>query len=174
MGAQSIPVLPSLAPPHHEIPLTFWERYGVLAIVFGSLALVLIGIGFWLFVRPRKPMASLPAATQARNALDKWRHQAETGRALSEISRILRHYIITVFGLTAGERTTTEFISALADHVAVGPELAQALAVFLNECDRRKFSPVTPTAPLDAAARALELITQAEARLKPPVPGKFQ
>lgn len=166
VNAQPVLKLPPLAPPKHEIPPTFWELHGFQVIALSILALVLAGVGVWLFMRPRKS-APLPPATLARNALGKWQNQPETGKALSEISQVLRNYIVTVFGLPAGERTTTEFVSALADHALIGPELARSLTVFLKECDRQKFSLVKTGTPLNAVVRALELITQAEARLQP-------
>jgi len=171
-NAQPVLDLPPLAPPQQEIPPTFWELHGFQVIILSVLLLVLTGIVIWLFMRPHKSIP-LPPATLARNALSKWQNQPETGKALSEISQVLRNYMITVFGLPAGERTTTEFVVELADHPQIGPELAQSLAAFLNECDRQKFSPGKTVAPINAVARALELIAQAEAQLQPPAPGQI-
>ena len=83
---------------------------------------------------------------------------------MSEASQILRRYVITAFELPAAELTTTEFCAALAASERIGGELAAAVSSFLRECDERKFSP-PPAATLNAATRALELISLAEQRL---------
>jgi hypothetical protein len=104
----------------------------------------------------------LPPEILAREALTKLLRQPEDGKILSEVSQILRRYVITAFELPAAELTTTEFCAALAASEKVGAELAQTISSFLRECDGRKFSPASEPAPLNAAERALELIALAE------------
>jgi hypothetical protein len=41
-------------------------------------------------------------------------------------------------------------------------ELGEAISRFLRECDERKFAPVKPGEPFKGAARARELVAQAQ------------
>ena len=98
----------------------------------------------------------------AREALAKLQRQPEDGNVLSQISQILRRYVGAAFQFPSGEATTAEFSAALAGSEKIGAELAQTISSFLHECDERKFSPANPTAPLNAATRALEIISLVE------------
>jgi hypothetical protein len=157
-------------------------------MVGGIVGIVLVAVICILFV-PIQPTLRLPEA-DARSALAELTHQPETGKLLSEISQIMRRYIVAAFELPAAELTTTEFCTALAANEKIGVELAKPFSNFLRECDERKFSPAvwssaftrpeppeggTPDLlpPTNAAARALELIALAEARRSrsAPVPG---
>ena len=156
--------LPSLRPAHGELPPSFWEQYGLWAILLGILLLALISAAIWFLTRPKPPIV-VPPEVEARRALEPLCHRSEDGLLLSRVSQILRQYVAAAFGLPPGELTTTEFCRAIAGHEQVGSELASALSDFLRQCDQRKFSPPPPAPPLSATAHALKLIDQAEARL---------
>ena len=156
--------IPSLRPPHAEIPPTFWEQHGLWVILFSALLLALVCAAVWFLAR-RKPPVVIPAEVQARQALEPLRQQPEDGLVLSRVSQILRQYVTAAFHLPPGELTTTDFSRAIAGQGQAGPELSAALSEFLRQCDQRKFSPTPPAPPLSAVTHALKLIDQAQARL---------
>lgn len=155
--------LPALAPAYGEIPPTFWEQHGTTIIIAGLVFAALAAVLIWKLLRP-KPPVMIPPAMLAREALAKLQGQTEDGKLLSEGSQILRCYIAAAFGLSADEMTTAEFCTALEANEKIGTELAQMISSFLRECDARKFSPVGSVEPLNAAGRALELVSAAEVR----------
>jgi len=155
--------LPALRPPLGEIPPTFWELHGTTVILLAVLALLLVGLGVWLWLRP-KPVVPVPPEVAARKALEALANRLEDGALLSRVSQILRRYIQAAFELPPGETTTGEFCELIAGHDQIGPELSEALARFLHESDARKFALSNPSAPLGAAARALELVALGETR----------
>lgn len=155
--------LPALAPAYGEIPPPFWEQHET-AIIVGSFAFLAFAFLFlWMMLRP-KAAVILPPEFLARQALAKLQPQPETGKLLSEVSQILRHYLIAAFELPAGEPTTAEFCTSIATHEKIGTALAKSISNFLHECDQVKFSTSPATVPLNAAARALELVSLAENR----------
>jgi hypothetical protein len=156
--------VPQILPPHAELPPTFWEQHGVVVIVVGMTLLALLGLTIWLRTRP-KPPVMIPPEVQAREALAALPIAASEGERLSQVSRIMRHYVQQAFELPRAELNTTEFCLLVAEHPAIGPRLAGALVEFLRESDRRKFSPEPGTpAAVDAVTRALGIIEQAEGR----------
>jgi hypothetical protein len=155
--------LPKLLPPYGELPPTFWEQHGTRVTIAGLAALALARFAVWLWLRP-KPAVILPPEVQARQALEPLRERTEDGVLLSEVSQILRRYVIAAFELPCGELTTSEFCRALSSHDKLGEELSAALGDFLRECDERKFSTRSSSAPMEAADQALKLIAQAEGR----------
>jgi hypothetical protein len=152
-----------LLPPYGELAPTFWEQYGARLIVAAVGLLLLAAFSIWLRFRPKPPVI-LPVEVQARQALEALRQRPEDGALLSEVSRILRRYVIIAFQLPPAELTTAELRHAVSDHPRIGPELSIALADFLRRCDERKFSPASLAMPFGATARALELVGLAEAR----------
>jgi len=158
-----------LAPAYGEMPMPFWEHYGLAISVAGLAFLLVAGLLAWLMLLPTPPLVPAPEAV-ARAALAKLQGRPETGAALSELSQILRRYIGTAFKLSAGEPTTTEFLALISHHEKIGPELAQKLADFMRECDERKFSTAVATTPLDGVNRAQQLIALAEQRRRQPTP----
>ena len=158
--------IPPLAPPLPEIPTTFYDRHPLLKYALPSLAAG-VALGLWqAWMRRKKTPPHLPApAAQARAALTALQSRPEDGATLSEISRVLRRYLVTIFWLRTEEMTTTELCAALAASQQIGPELSAALAEFLRNCDERKFAPASsPRVSGTAAGRALELVELAEAR----------
>jgi len=159
--------LPALAPPYGEIRQTFWEQHGIALLVVIVVALALTGVAVWTRLRPPPPTL-VPPETQVRETLAKLQRQPESGEVLSGISQALRRYFTAVFHLPPHELTTAEFAPVLANQSALEPELARTISSFLIECDQRKFSPGHPAAPLEAAGRALEIVSQIEQRRAPP------
>ena len=155
--------LPALAPAYGEIPPTFWEQYGTMIIVAGLVFVVLAALAIWKLLQPKPPVV-IPPEVLAREALSKLQGQCEDVKLLSEVSQILRHYVSAAFKLPNGELTTAEFCAVIEGNEPIGEELAQTTASFLRECDVRKFSPANAAAPLNAASRALELVSLAEQR----------
>lgn len=174
--------LPPLAPPYGKMPTTIWEQFGTAMLTVGFILLAGAVIALRLLLKP-KPQTISPPETVAREALAKLQRQPEDGRLLSEVSQILRRYTGTVFGFSGGEMTTAEFCAQLARNEKIGAELAQTISRLLRECDERKFARSSaftrpdppeggtpnPLPPLNAAARALELV--ALAQRSAPVPG---
>jgi hypothetical protein len=163
--AQSTNALPPLAPAYGEIPATFWELHGTAMLVAGFVFLAVVGAASWMILRARPPVIP-PPEVLARETLTKLLRQSENGKVLSEISQTLRRYLAAAFNLPPVELTTAEFSRALGGSQSIGPELAQAIAGFLRECDQRKFSPANAGSPLNAASQALKLVEQSELRLK--------
>ena len=152
-----------LNPPHPELPPTFWEQYGAWALLATIALLALASFVVWKWLRP-KPPAVLPIEVQARQELAVLRQRSEDGQTLSQVSRVLRHYVVAAFELPSNELVTSEFLRVLAGHEKIGPELAAAVGEFLRRCDEHKFAPFRPPAPLGAAARAQELVELGEVR----------
>jgi hypothetical protein len=156
--------IPQIRPPHAELPPTIWEQHSAGISVVGVLLLVLLGLAVWWWTRPRPPVV-IPPELLAREALAALPVAASEGERLSQVSRILRHYIQQAFELPRAELNTTEFCRVVAEHAGIGPELAGALGAFLRDSDRRKFSPEpAPAGNVNAVTQALALIEQGEAR----------
>ena len=152
-----------LSPPHAELPPTFWEQYGAWAVLAAVALLALGSFVVWWWLRPKPPVV-LPIAIQVRQELALLGQRSEDGQALSQVSRVLRRYVVAAFELPSDELVTSEFSRVLARHEKIGPELAAAVGEFLRRCDEHKFAPFRPAAPLGAAARALELVELGEVR----------
>ena len=162
-GQASTNALPALAPAYGVIPPTFWEQEGTTVLVGGVTLIALAVLILWKLFQP-KPVVILPPEILALEALAKLLRQPEDEKLLSNVSQILRRYVIAAFELPAAELTTTEFCAALAASKNIGAELAGAISSFLRECDERKFSPASSAAPFNAASRALKLVDLAEKR----------
>ena len=157
--------LPPHSPPAYTeiMQPTFWERYGTKMLIGGLEYAALAGVLAWVICRPRPPMI-VPPNVQAREALKKLLPQPENGEVLSEVSQILRRYVVAAFKFPPGEMTTGEFSAALARNKQIGAELAQDIPSFLRQCDEWKFSTADPSQPINAVQRALELISRVEIR----------
>ena len=159
--AADINVLPALAPAYGELPPTFWEQHQTEIIIAGFAVLAFAFLFVKVLLRPESPKI-LPPETVVLQALAKLQGQPEDGIVLSAASQILRRYVGESFNLPSHALTTAEFCTVIEASPQVGPELAGNLARFLRECNVRKFSPATATAPLKAASRAIELVILAE------------
>jgi hypothetical protein len=158
--------LPPLAPPDAEIPVTFWEKYGLwLAAISIGLVLLLL-LALWKSFE-RKPPVLPPPADTARAALGALPIGREDAAVLRQVVQILQIYFITGFKVVPSALTTAEFGEALARQEKIGVGLAGDVSAFLRQCDERKFSAAPNLAPLNAVARALELIQTAENTRRP-------
>ncbi len=129
-----------LLPPHDELPPSYWELYGWLTVAGAALALaVLVLLITWL--RRPKPREITSPKILARRALAALHRRAEDAGLIVEVSRILRHYVLSVFGLAPDELTTAEIRQTLQHSAPVDSGLATAITDFLRECDERKFAP---------------------------------
>lgn len=155
--------IPPLKPPWGEIPPGFWEQHGTAVLVLAVLLLAASAVLVAWWRRPR-PVENPPPESIARQELEPLRDKPETGLLLSRVSSALRHYVRDAFGLGAGEWTTTELARALEQSPAAGPDLAPKVIDLLRQCDERKFAPAPQGPPLNAAAKALDLIAATEAR----------
>lgn len=165
--------LPPLIPAYGELPPTFWEQHQSPIIVIGFAFLAVVFLFVKTLLRPEAKVI-LPPKVVARRALAGLQLQPEDGKVLSEVSQILRRYVIAAFELPAVEQTTAEFCAAIGNNEKIGLELAPTVSSFLRECDERKFSLAPAAAPLNATVRALELVKLAEkhrALRSAPVPG---
>jgi hypothetical protein len=153
--------LPALAPAYGEFPPTFWEQHQAAVIVAGFAVLAVAFLFLRVWLRPETPVI-LPPEVLPRQTLAQLQSQPEDGKLLSKISQCLRRYVCDTFNLPDQELTTAEFCSVIAGHQPIGTELAKTISSFLRECDLRKFSPANGTSPLNAASRALEIISLAE------------
>jgi hypothetical protein len=152
---------PKLLPPYGELPLTFWEQHGLSVLIAGIVLAVIASCIVWWVRRP-KPEPIVPPEVRARAALTALLHQSEDGNLLSNVSQILRRYVIAAFELPPGEPTTSEFCRTIESNDNIGQELSAKLANFLRECDERKFSAQNLAEPMRAASSALELVDVAE------------
>ncbi len=152
----------ALKPPHPELPPTLWDQHGAWIMVAAVVLFALGAFVVWWWLRPRPPLM-LPVEVQARQELEALQRRSEDGKALSQVSRVLRRYLAAAFELPPEELTTTEFCRVLADREKVGSELAVAAGEFLRRCDEHKFAPSIPPT-MGAAARALALVELGEAR----------
>lgn len=155
--------IPPLKPPWEEIPPGFWEQHGTAVVVSAVLLLGASAVLVAWWRRPR-PVEIPPPESIARQELEPLRDKPETGLLLSRVSAALRHYVCDAFRLGAGEWTTTELARALEQSPAAGPDLGPKVIDLLRRCDERKFAPAPQGPPLNAAAKALELIAATEAR----------
>jgi hypothetical protein len=152
-----------LNPPYAELPPTFWEQYGTWMVFGAVLLLVLVGLAVWWVLRP-KPSIPVPIDILTRKELEALRQRPEDGQVLSQVSRVLRRYVVGAFALPPDELTTSEFCQVIASHEKIGPDLATRISEFLHQCDELKFAPAILTSPMSAAARAMELVELGEAR----------
>ena len=75
-----------------------------MILVVGMAVIALAVLILWKIFRPKPPVI-LPPEVLAREALTKLLRQPEDGKLLSEVSQILRRYVIAAFELPAAELT---------------------------------------------------------------------
>ncbi len=112
--------LPALAPAYGEMPPTFWEQHET-AMIVGGFAILAFGIS--VFARDASARNSRSFCRRKfwrAQALAKLLRQPEDGKLLSEVSQILRRYLIAAFELPPVEMTTAEFCAALAANEKIG------------------------------------------------------
>src|SRR5579872_4322497 len=161
--------MPSLRPPHGELRPSFWEQNGWRVALAAALALA--AAAFWIhWLRRPKPAVVLSPGTLARRDLEFLRGRPEDAALVVEVSRIIRHYVISALNLPPDELTTAEIRQALQTHPQPDAALFAEITNFLSQSDERKFAPVPPAAPMSAVTIALVLIEKVENRALPPNP----
>jgi hypothetical protein len=153
---------PPLLEPLPEIPPTFWEQHGILVVTASLVFIALLGILLWWLLQP-KPPVPVPIEVLTRQELEALSREPMNAQTLSKLSRCLRRYFATAFGLPAGELTTAEFNRAFAAQTTVGGELVTAVGAFLQQADQKKFAPGA-SGDSDAMQQALELFERGERR----------
>ena len=114
----------------------------VFVIVF--VALSLLGLMVWLFVKRRKP--GLPPKLPRDIALEELeRIGCEIERMgpyqfSIRVSDILRKYVTQQYGLPATRQTSIEFLTTLAKASPFSVDEKSLLEDFLNRCDLIKFA----------------------------------
>jgi hypothetical protein len=121
-----------------------------LVFVIAFVALSLLGLVVWLFVRRRKPPAppKLPREI-ALEELDRISGEIEKMSPYQfsiRVSDILRKYMTHQYGLPATRQTSIEFLTALAKASPFSTDEKSLLEDFLNRCDLIKFARYEATA----------------------------
>jgi hypothetical protein len=168
MLAAAAEKIPDLRPPRGEIPPGFWEQHGNAALI-GAALVAVAGVAalLWWRKRPRPVVEPVPPAETACLALAALRGRPPDAALVGEVSRVVRRYVLAALPREGEEPTTEELHRIVSADARLTPELAEALAGFLRDCDLRKFSPQGGMPP-GIVDRALELVRQLDARLQPP------
>ncbi len=159
-----VPAALKLAPADPEMMPGYWESHAVAIIACITLSVLFLALFIWLCLKP-KPVKPVSPAVVAHDALASLSARPEDGACLSQVSQITRHYFIAAFEIPDGEPTTAEFCALLAGDRKISPDLKVRVADFLKQCDERKFGTKPDAKPVNAVARALELIDLAEKHL---------
>ncbi len=161
---------------HSLVPLTYWERNGVLIISSSVAVVILLALSLWLLLKKKPPVRLTPFQMALRD-LEKARPLAEAGQDKAfaiAASDAVRHYLENAYRMPAPERTTEEFLLEAARHAWLRGELEAKLRRFLEFCDLAKFAGQQLGGPereqLLAAARAF--LDTAEKLREPPAPAK--
>jgi len=157
--------IPPLRPPRGELHPGFWEQHAWQVALAAVAFLGLLALLFALRRGP-KPAPVQPPEIIARSALEALRGRAEDPALISEVSRVLRLYVIAAFGLPPDELTTTEIQKALGNREAE-PQIGDAVIGFLRQCDESKFAPATSAPQSGTVTRALELVNQISSATAP-------
>jgi hypothetical protein len=115
-----------------------------LVFVIAFVALSLLGLIVWLFLKRRKP--PVPPKLPREIALEELEQVSSEIERISpyqfsiRVSDILRKYVTQQYGLPATRQTSIEFLSALAKTPSFSTEEKSLLEDFLNRCDLIKFA----------------------------------
>jgi len=119
--------LHDIAPPVDYSLIPPW-----LVFVIAFVALSLLGLVVWLFVKRRKPPAP-PKLPREIEGMSPYQFSIR-------VSDILRKYVTQQYGLPATRQTSIEFLTALAKASSFSTEEESLLEDFLNRCDLIKFA----------------------------------
>jgi hypothetical protein len=128
-----------IAPPVDYSLIPQW-----LVFVITFVALSLLGLIVWLFVKRRKP--PVPPKLPREIALEELEQVSSEIERISpyqfsiRVSDILRKYVTQQYGLPATRQTSIEFLTALAKTPSFSTEEKSLLEDFLNRCDLIKFA----------------------------------
>lgn len=134
--------------PIHDIhpPLTLPEPFPWLTwLVGGILALLLIAVGAWVWMRLRRPPKADPY-TLCLAELDILTNPESTfndNHFASELSRIIRAFTHEMLGIHALEMTEPEFFQKLGYRFASSGIDIEPLNHLARACERAKFGQIT-------------------------------
>lgn len=116
-----------------------------LIFVIAFLALSLLGLLVWWFVRLRKRSGLPPKLPRdiALEQLERIRREIERMSPYQfsiRVSGLLRGYVTQQYGLPATRQTSIEFLTAVAKVSPFSVEEKSLLEDFLNRCDLIKFA----------------------------------
>ena len=136
-------------------PSSVPKRYGRLYRLIGVVVIVLgvIGVVLYLLARRQaipKPRPSVPPEDEALERLLRIKSKNLVGEGrfkqyFIEVSGVVRHYIERMFGITAPEMTTEEFLIHTASENVLKSEWRELLEDFLTSSDMVKFARYRPT-----------------------------
>ena len=115
-----------------------------LVFVIAFVALSLLGLVVWLFLKRRKP--PVPPKLPREIALEELEQISREIERMSpyqfsiRVSDILRKYVTQQYGLPATRQTSIEFLTALAKASPFSTDEKSLLEDFLNRCDLIKFA----------------------------------
>ena len=166
--------IPALRPPLDLIQPTFGERYWWIVPI---VVLIWVSSAAWLIWRLRRPKPIVIASPEsiARPALAALNGRAENGVLAGEVSRILRHYLLSIFHFPARAMSPEELAKALQLCPGMEPPLVKGLCDFLRQCDEWQFSPEPSTIGPGLITRAEQLVSEVESfqkRLQPAAPAE--
>ena len=167
VAARAAEKIPGLRPPLGEIPPSFWEQHSTEILIGSALgAVVIVALVLWLL--RKKPPVVIPPAVTARYAVEALRGRKETLALATEVSQIIRHYLLAKLGRVGEEPTTEELVRSLSTDARFSPANVQSLAAFLRDCDVQKFAPASAPQP-DLVTRAFALVENSEREVPLPL-----
>ncbi len=141
-----LPEIKDIAPPLDVWPYPLW-----MTLTAAALALLVLGVLVWLFVRWRKNRPATPPPTPrelAQGSLEQLRAQVAVMDPYAfsfAVSDVLRSYIGAQFGLHAREQTSPEFLAEIFQAGRFSDADRDLLAQFLVHCDMIKFARIHAT-----------------------------
>ena len=136
-------------------PTRIPKRYGRLYRLIGIVVIVLLVIGGVIYFLARrqalpKPRLLVPPEDEALERLIRIKSKNLVGEGrfkqyFIEVSGVVRHYIERMFGITAPEMTTEEFLIHTASENVLKSEWRELLEDFLTSSDMVKFARYRPT-----------------------------
>jgi hypothetical protein len=164
---QPLEKIPPLRPPLDPILPGFWDNHGVQVLAAGLVVLLGLALLIWWLRRP-SPVFTEPPEVTARRALEALRGHPEDPQAPARVARALCRCVQASLGLPLEEWTSDELLAALGRGAAVQPDVREALARFLRDCEARAFAPLPPAGPPELVERALELLSRLEQKSRGP------
>ena len=136
-------------------PTRIPKRYGRLYRLIGIVVIVLLMIGGVIYFLARrqsipKPRPIVPPEDEALERLIRIKSKNLVGEGrfkqyFIEVSGVVRHYIERMFGITAPEMTTEEFLIHTASENVLKSEWRELLEDFLTSSDMVKFARYRPS-----------------------------
>ncbi len=145
-------------------------------LLWTALALILLGVGYWLWRYWRKKSTELPVVpvipphVRAKQKLQEALALIGQPREFCIlVSDTLRWYLEERFNFRAPERTTEEFLHELRGTNLLTRDQKESLGDFLNRCDLVKFARYEPGEPElhDLRDSALRLVEETEPQPEP-------